>query len=107
MVFYLLTSLIFFFLISNEFKNTASLKQPSGHCYYRHLRETGPRYNHNTTDMLLTNSRVARYWPNFIRTRIAIDTYNHLHRYDQAIFLYLGEQCRQSREDSQDTLLPF
>ena len=56
MVFYLLTSLIFFFLILNEFKNTANLKQPSGHCYYQDLRETGPRYDHNTTDMLLTNS---------------------------------------------------
>ena len=28
----------------------------------------------------------GRYWPNFIRTRIEIDTYSHLHRYDQAIF---------------------
>ena len=45
MVFHLITSLILFFLILNEFKNTANLKQPSGHCYYRHLRETGPRYD--------------------------------------------------------------
>ena len=48
--FYLLTSLIFFFLILNEFQNTANLKQPSRHCYYQDLRGTGPGYDHNTTD---------------------------------------------------------
>ena len=53
MVFYLLTSLIFFFFILNEFKNTANLKQPSGHCYNRDLRETGPRYDHNTTGYVI------------------------------------------------------
>ena len=107
MVFYLLTSLIFFFLTLNEFKNTVNLKQPSGHCYYRDFSETGPRYDHDTTEMLMTNSRAARYWPNFIRIRIAIDTYSHLHRYDQQIFFYLWEQCGQSQGDSEDTLLPF
>ena len=40
-VFYLLTSLFFSFLILNEFKNTANLKQPSGHCYYRDRSRNG------------------------------------------------------------------
>ena len=75
--FYLLTSLFFFSLILNEFKNTANLKQRSGHCYYRDRRETGPRYDNNTTDTLLNNLvRVARYWPNLLQY-IAVDKNSH------------------------------